>query len=303
MFLGLSLPNVGPLANCANVTEIAINAEGLGYACLWTTDHIIVPNSMPYHPFGNILESMTTLSYLAAHTTTIGLGTGILVLPQRDPVLVAKQAATVDHLSNGRFTLATAVGYIEGEYKYLRADFAGRGRLADEYIAAIRALLETADARFHGEHINFDNVWFDPRPAKPIPLVVGGNSAAAITRAATLGDGWYGWRRRPDQVSEALGRLAEHKVGDSFEVALRVEARVGAAIPGIEPACSLQGDKEAVAAQIARYDAAGVDRLVIDLATTDLSDYLNQIHTLAALHDSSPSPHRQQTPPALDTGG
>jgi hypothetical protein len=92
-------------------------------------------------------------------------------------------------------------------------------------------------------------------------------------------------------------------VGDSFEVALRVEARVGAAIPGIEPACSLQGDKEAIAAQIARYDAAGVDRLVIDLATTDLSDYLNQIHTLAALHDSSPSPHRQQTPSALDTGG
>jgi probable F420-dependent oxidoreductase len=258
---------------------------------------------MPYHPFGNILESMTTLSYLAAHTTTIGLGTGILVLPQRDPVLVAKQAATVDHLSNGRFTLATAVGYIEAEYKYLRADFAQRGRLADEYIAAIRALLETADARFHGEHINFDNVWFDPRPAKPIPLVVGGNSAAAITRAATLGDGWYGWRRRPDQVSEALGRLAEHKVGDSFEVALRVEARVGGAIPGIEPARSLQGDREAVAAQIARYDAAGVDRLVIDLATTDLSDYLNQIHTLAALHDPSPSPHRQQTPTAPDTQG
>jgi len=92
-------------------------------------------------------------------------------------------------------------------------------------------------------------------------------------------------------------------VGDSFEVALRVEARVGGAIPGIEPARSLQGDREAVAAQIARYDAAGVDRLVIDLATTDLSDYLNQIHTLAALHDPSPSPHRQQTPPALDTGG
>jgi alkanesulfonate monooxygenase SsuD/methylene tetrahydromethanopterin reductase-like flavin-dependent oxidoreductase (luciferase family) len=77
MILGLTIPNVGPLANCASVTEIAINAENLGYACLWTTDHIIVPNSMPYQPFGNILESMTTLGYLAAHTTTIGLGTGI----------------------------------------------------------------------------------------------------------------------------------------------------------------------------------------------------------------------------------
>jgi hypothetical protein len=91
-------------------------------------------------------------------------------------------------------------------------------------------------------------------------------------------------------------------VGDSFEIALRVEARVGEAIPGIEPACSLQGDREAVAAQMARYDAAGVDRLVIDLASTNVSDYLNQIHTLAALHDSSPSPHRQQTPSAPDTG-
>src|SRR3984893_19412688 len=119
MILGLSIPNVGPLADCANVTEIAVNAEELGYACLWTTDHIIVPNSMPDQPFGNILESMTTLAYLAARTTTIGLGTGILVLPQRDPLLVAKQAATVSHLSGGRLALAVGVGYIEEEYAFL----------------------------------------------------------------------------------------------------------------------------------------------------------------------------------------
>src|SRR2546421_8787693 len=153
MIIGVNLPNYGSLGNRDSVTAIAQAAEALGYASLWTSDHVLLPTSLP-EPFGHLLESLTTLSYLAARTDRIRLGTGILVLPQRNPLLVAKQAATVNHLSGGRLTLGVAVGYIEEEYAYLGADFANRGRLADEYIAALRELFESDAPDFHGEHVS-----------------------------------------------------------------------------------------------------------------------------------------------------
>ncbi len=125
---------------------------------------MLLPTSRP-EPFGNVLESLTTLSYLAASTHRIWLGTGILVLPQRDPLLVAKQAATISHLSGGRLALAVGVGYIRQEYAFLRADFGNRGRLADEYISAMRELFESATPEFHGPHINYSDVLFSPRPS------------------------------------------------------------------------------------------------------------------------------------------
>jgi len=125
MIFGLNLPNYGSLGNRESMIAIAESAEELGYSSLWTSDHILIPANRP-EPFGNVLETFTTLSYLAAHTNSIRLGTGILVLPQRDPLLAAKQAATVQHLSAGRFTLGIGVGYMAEEYSFLRADFDGR---------------------------------------------------------------------------------------------------------------------------------------------------------------------------------
>src|SRR5438105_1140514 len=100
------------------------------------------------------------------------------MLPQHDPVLAAKQAATIDHLSDGRLALAVGVGYIKEEYAYLGADFANRGHLADEYISAVRELFESDAPAFHGPHINYDDVLFAPRPSPRIPILVGGNSPA-----------------------------------------------------------------------------------------------------------------------------
>ncbi len=141
MILGLNLPNYSRLGNRESMIAIAQRAEALGYSSLWTSDHILIPANRP-EPFGNVLETFTTLSFLAARTETIRLGTGILVLPQRDPLLAAKQAATIHHLSGGRFMLGIGVGYITEEYSFLRADFGRRGQLADEYIQAIRVLFE-----------------------------------------------------------------------------------------------------------------------------------------------------------------
>src|SRR4030088_531602 len=230
MIIGVNLPNYSSLGYRDSIIAIAQTAEALGYASLWTNDHVLLPTSLP-EPFGHVLESLTTLSYLAASTDHIQLGTGILVLPQRDPLLVAKQAATVSHLSGGRLTLAVAVGWIKQEYAYLRADFGDRGSLADEHISAMRELFESDTPEFHGQHINYSDVLFSPRPSARIPIFVGGNSPAALKRAAALGDGWYGLWRSPDQVRESVAMITEFGRKAQFEVSLRLVTRMGPPIP------------------------------------------------------------------------
>lgn len=138
MLVAVNLPNYGTLGTRDSVVSIAETAEGLGYESVWTTDHVLVPNSLPPGFFGNLLESLITLTFLAARTERIRIGTGILVLPQRDPILVAKQVATLQHFSGGRLSVAVAVGYVEREYELLRSSYAHRGALLDEYLPADR---------------------------------------------------------------------------------------------------------------------------------------------------------------------
>ena len=281
MIIGVNLPNYSSLGHRDAIVAIAQAAEALGYASFWTNDHVLLPTSRP-EPFGHVLESLTTLSYLAAKTNHIRLGTGILVLPQREPLLVAKQAATVSHLSGGRLTLAVGVGYIEQEYAYLRADFANRGRLADEYIPAMRELFESDTPEFHGPHIDYANVLFSPRPSAGIPILVGGNSRAALRRAAGLGDGWYGLWRSPEQVRASLALINGFGIHRAkFEVSVRVVMRIGSPIPDSDPQTTLQGDASAILHKIQRYGEAGVDCIVIEPASTDLDDFLRQLARFA----------------------
>ena len=290
MIIGVNLPNYSSLGNRDSLTAIAQAAEALGYASLWTSDHVLLPTSLP-EPFGHLLESLTTLSYLAARTDRIRLGTGILVLPQRDPLLVAKQAATVSHLSGGRLTLAVAVGWIKQEYAYLRADFGDRGSLADEYISAMRELFESDTPEFHGQHINYSDVLFSPRPSARIPIFVGGNSPAALKRAAALGDGWYGLWRSPDQVRQSVAQIHEFGRPAQFEVSLRVVTRVGSRLPEKDPETSLQGDADVILHKVQDYGEAGVDRIVIEPVSSDLDDFLRQLARFA----EEISPHITRT--------
>lgn len=285
MIFGLNLPNYSSLGTRDSMITIAQSAEELGYASLWTSDHILVPANRP-EPFGNVLETFTTLSFLAARTETIRVGTGILVLPQRDPLLVAKQAATIHHLSGGRFTLGIGVGYIAEEYSFLRADFDGRGALADEYVQAVRALFESDHPEFHGRHINFSDALFSPRPRPPIPIVLGGNSRAALRRAAGLGDGWYGLRLSPDAAAGAIGAMNEigHKGG--FTISLRVQTRVGGSVAGVDPATTLHGDPEAIVDQVRRYREVGIEELVIEPFSSSLPDFREQMSRFA--HEVAP---------------
>jgi probable F420-dependent oxidoreductase len=285
MIFGLNLPNYSSLGSRESMIAIAHDAEELGYSSLWTSDHILIPANRP-EPFGNVLETFTTLSYLAARTQTIRLGTGILVLPQRDPLLAAKQAATVQHLSAGRFTLGIGVGYIAEEYSFLRADFDGRGQLADEYVQAIRALFESDHPEFHGRHINFSEALFSPRPHSPIPIVLGGGSKAALRRAANLGDGWYGLRLSPEAAGAAIGAMNQIGHKRDFTMSLRVQTRVGGSVDDADPATTLHGDPDEIVEQLRRYREVGIQQLVIEPFSSTLSDFREQIRAFA--HEIAP---------------
>jgi probable F420-dependent oxidoreductase len=290
MIFGLNLPNYSGLGHRDAITAIADLADELGYSSLWTSDHILLPATLP-EPYGNLLESFTTLSYLAARTSRIRLATGILVLPQRDPLLVAKQAATIHHLSGGRLTLGVGVGWIEQEYAYLRSDFRSRGRIADEYIAAVRTLFESGSPEFHGPHIDYSGALFSPRPAVPLPIVVGGTSRAALKRAATLGDGWHGINQSPGEVTAAIAAMRQYGPASQFQISLRTRMRI-TDVPGDretaareaaarEAGAVLWGDAAALTEQVKRYASAGVDELVIEPAATDLDDFIEQLTQFA----------------------
>lgn len=281
MIFGLNLPNYSALGHRDAVTVIAERADELGFASLWTSDHVLLPRTRP-EPYGNLLETFTTLSYLAARTERVGLATGILVLPQRDPLLAAKQAATVHHLSGGRLTLGVGVGWIEEEYGYLRADFRDRGHTADEYIPAMRTLFESGQPEFHGPHISYSDVLFSPKPSPHLPIVVGGASRAALKRAATLGDGWHGISRTPDQVAAALTVLDSYGRRDGFRISLRNTLRMGAGAGSATDESVLQGTAAGIADQVRRFAEAGVDQLVLEPGATELDDFLDQVTRFAA---------------------
>lgn len=285
MIFGLNLPNYSSLGNRESMIAIAQRAEELGYSSLWTSDHILIPANRP-EPFGNVLETFTTLSFLAARTETIRLGTGILVLPQRDPLLASKQAATIHHLSAGRFMVGIGVGYIAEEYSFLRADFGRRGQLADEYIQAMRVLFESDHPEYHGQHINFSQVLFSPRPTPPPPIVVGGSSTAALKRAATLGDGWYGLRLSPEAALAAIEEMNQIGHKPDFTLSLRVQTRVGGSVENADPATTLDGDPDSIVKRLRRYHEVGIEHLVIEPFASSLSDFRNQMTRFA--HEIAP---------------
>lgn len=204
MHFGIVFANTGPFADPAAAASMAVAAEAAGFESLWTVEHVVVPkgyeSTYPYDPSGRmpggedmaIPDPLIWLSYVAASTSTIRLATGILILPQRNPVVLAKELATLDSLSGGRLELGIGVGWLEEEFDAIGVPFAGRGRRADEYVAAMRALWATQPASFHGEHVSFDDCVLLPAPVNgSIPIHIGGHTEASARRAGRLGDGFF----------------------------------------------------------------------------------------------------------------
>jgi probable F420-dependent oxidoreductase len=217
-------------------------AEEAGFESIWVGDHIALPPDAPDDAYDARLEAVVTLGHLAAVTRRVRLGLGVIVLPQRQPVLLAKQLTSLDVLSEGRLIVGFGVGYLEAELRALGATLADRGVRTDEHIAAIRTLWDEPPPHFEGRFVSFSDVIQRPRPVQRPhpPIVIGGESPAAYRRARAA-DGWYGWESTPDQVA-----AVREKLGNELEITVTPSP------PGpIEPELAR------------RYAEVGVDRLVL----------------------------------------
>ncbi|MCW2593352.1 MAG: putative oxidoreductase [Mycobacterium sp.] len=220
MKLGLHALGIGAGADRTVIAEVSAAAERCGFATLWSGEHVVMVDQStsryPYSADGQIavpaqadwIDPMIGLAFAAAATTTIGIATGVLLLPEHNAVHLAKQAATLDTLSGGRFTLGIGIGWSREEFDALGVPFERRGARTAEYVAAMRTLWRDDVASFGGEFVSFESVRVNPKPVRDrrIPIVLGGNSDAALRRAAAWGDGWYGFN--VDDVPAAAERIA-----------------------------------------------------------------------------------------------
>ena len=187
------LPNYGNDATPAAIRRTAELAEELGFGSVWTTEHIIVgPDGV--EPYGRVYDPLVTLGWIAGWTERIGLGTSIVLVPLHNPMHLAKEVATLQELSGGRFRLGVGVGWHEDEYDFMGVPFKGRGRRADEAIRLMRALW-SGESDFEGEFWSFHEATAEPHPSPQPELWVGGSSERAIRRARELGDVWHPSRR------------------------------------------------------------------------------------------------------------
>jgi probable F420-dependent oxidoreductase len=217
MKFGVMFANVGPMAHAEGAVALAQSAEEAGFESLWTVEHTVVPagyeSAYPYSKDGRmpgpedseIPDPLVWLTYVGAHTSRIRLGTGILILPQRNPVILAKEVATLDRLTGGRVELGIGVGWLAEEFEAIGVPFEGRGKRADDHIEALRALWTQDRPTHDGPYVSFRDAISRPQPTQgSVPITVGGHSKAAARRAGRLGDGFFPGRGTHEELAELI---------------------------------------------------------------------------------------------------
>lgn len=213
MKFGLFGINTGALADPDSSVRVAQAAEAEGFDSVWTGEHVVLPDPQappsPAPPGMPMLDPAVALAYIAAHTSTIALATGIIILPQRNPLVLAKELASLDVMSKGRLWFGYAAGYLHQEFAALGASFDDRGARCDEYLEAMLELWDSESPTFAGETVRFSGIDAHPRPVqRPHPtLIVGGHSAPAFRRAVRRANGWYGFALAPDAVASCVDGL------------------------------------------------------------------------------------------------
>jgi len=210
---GLFSVNAYACSRPATAARIARLAESAGFDSVWAGEHVVLPDPRvppsPMDPDQPILDPLVALSFIAGHTTTLRLGTGIVILPQRNPLVLAKQVASLDALSEGRFILGIGAGYLEPEMSAIGVRLSERGGRTDEYLAAMRSVWYDEQPAYRGRFVGFSGIQAHPRPARPVPIVVGGHTPAAYRRAVEQGHGWYGFALDADATAACLEGLRE----------------------------------------------------------------------------------------------
>jgi probable F420-dependent oxidoreductase len=269
MRVGIHLPHIGRKAGPEAIRRAAVQAEELGFADVWSSEHIIIPRGAPYPPSAIFYDPVLTLTWAAAFTKKIGLGTSVLVLPMRHPLPLAKELATLQNLSEGRLILGAGVGWMEAEFAALSAPFRERGRRMDEGIAMMRAVWSEDPVTFPARHIPtvIEDMRMLPKPVKPIPIWIGGSSEAALARAAGLGDGWHGSRLTPEEASPIVRRLREQRPEPGYTISLRYgwDGR----------------DERTLATRLSAYREAGIEHILVEPAERELEDWLRAVEQVA----------------------
>lgn len=316
MKYSFTLPGRGPMATPENLGIIARHGEALGYEALLVSDHIVVPNQIssiyPYTEGGEFpgsdtgiaMEQLTVLSFIAGQTKTIKLGTSVMIVPHRNPVLVAKELATLDVLSGGRLRLGVGVGWLKEEFEALGSPaFEERGAVTDEFIQAIKELWTSDNPTFYGKYCRFENITFLPKPVqKPHPPIwVGGESRPAMRRAARSANAWYPNgsnpvfpMSRPEHLAAGMARLSRYaqqagRDPSEIEVVLRTHQLqltgdgAGPAFSTGEERLPFSGNAQQIASDVREYEGIGVGHLVVDLVrvSRDLDDMQRNMENFA----------------------
>lgn len=268
MKLGLFGIGSGICADPAVAKRIAQRAEALGFDSLWTGEHVVLPDPReapsPAPADFAMLHPSTSLAYLAGVTEHVKLGTGITLIAQRNPVVLAKEMASLDVVSGGRLLLGIGAGYLHQEFAALGVNFRERGARTDEYVAAMRALWNEDRPSYNGRFVSFDNVQARPRPVQEggPPIIIGGASDAALKRTVDYAQGWYGFGLDVAQTATVLARL-RGLGGDGLEISVTPPGRLNADIVG-------------------QYADLGVDRLIALMPQTE-ERTLDALEEMAAL--------------------
>ena len=311
MKFGLSMPIRGPLANAADILTLAQKAEILGYDYLTVADHIVVPTEIssdyPYSEDGQFpwseggsvecMEQFTLLSWLAGVTDKIALLTSVTVVPHRNPLFMAKSLATLDQLTKGRINFGCGAGWMREEFEALGLPpFDARGKVTNEYIAAIKAVWTETRPTFDGEFVKFNKIGMDPKPVQNPhpPIWIGGESLPAMRRAVALGDVWYPFGSNPKFRMDTLKtyKARVERLHGLAEEAGRDPASIGLAyncafhtdqeqehMDGGRLICT--GSPEQRAEDIKRFADAGTTSMIINVVANDLSAMLDRMEEFA----------------------
>ena len=294
------LPNLGGIPSAEAIEPYARRIEEAGYHGLFVGDHIALPVQPETRYVGSstgvaeftsqhdIYESFTLLAYLAGITHRVRLGVAVQVLPYRPPLLNAKMLTTLDVLSGGRVVLGVGTGWCREEFEALDASFEDRGSIADEHIRLFKDVCSGEELNFHGKHYHVEGTRILPRPLQlpNPPIWVGGDSLAAMRRAALLGDGWHPIRLTPPELAEKRKRVLEMRQShglpvEDFPTALGIPMHLGERPLPEAYRVSLQGAPTEMASQAQTYVEAGVDTFVLRSTETDFISYLQAMEQFA----------------------
>jgi probable F420-dependent oxidoreductase len=285
--IGLFTPLGNGNAQGPLLRRLGVEAEARDFESIWVAEHVVMfdeyASQYPYAADGRfpgggdtgLLEPLTALAYLAAVTDRIRLGTGICLVPQRNPVYTAKQVVDVDNLSGGRVDFGIGIGWLKEEFDVLNMPFAKRGAITDDFLAVMKVLWQDEVSEFHGDHYDLPACRLYPKPlqAPHPPIHVGGESDAALRRVAAHGQGWYSFNRLPHDLDEPLVRLDEMLAAQGRargDVQITVCPYFNPVTPEL----------------IAAYADRGVDRLVLLCLAFDEASMITSLDDLAALRDA-----------------